>query len=291
MGAYEQWKEQKGKLTQVLARESEGTEVSYAVKHALAQVEQNTMATQQDDLLRQQTGILFSCCKVSAGFLDVSVAAGVWVKQQESSKRHAFSANNPLGWVGIVCYVAACIYAYIKNEIAIWLLLLAAALVMLAVLWQERKIRKGLPDVPQTKVTLRVDTQKLFQVLDTQMQAIDRYINDFMYLNEQASGTWADVPDGKMVALVAELLEALYEYDAQEREPMEEALCRMLQSFGLAAVDYEPAQKRLFTVLPSKTENRTIVPAIVQQKDGNMLRRGTAVVRISEGDGAGKFVS
>jgi hypothetical protein len=36
---------------------------AYLTRHAIAQVEQNVMAEQPDDLLRQQTGILFACVK------------------------------------------------------------------------------------------------------------------------------------------------------------------------------------------------------------------------------------
>ncbi|MCL1817531.1 MAG: thiamine phosphate synthase [Spirochaetaceae bacterium] len=71
-------------------------------------------------------------------------------------------------------------------------------------------------------VTVRPDAERLVHAVDAQMKAIDRYVNDFLYLNEQSSGS-QNVPDSKMIVRIAEMLEALYDCDDGAREAVEAA--------------------------------------------------------------------
>ena len=75
-------------------------------------------------------------------------------------------------------------------------------------------------------------------------------------------------------------MEALYESDGEDMEGAHEAAKRLLSSLGLQAVDYSNETSRLFNALPSKTVTRTLSPAIVSAQDHQLLRRGTAAVRI-----------
>ena len=52
----------------------------------------------------------------------------------------------------------------------------------------------------------------------------------------------------------------------------------MLECVGVRAVAYSLEDARLFNVLPSVTETRTLTPALLAQKDGMLLSRGTAAV-------------
>ena len=92
------------------------------------------------------------------------------------------------------------------------------------------------------------------------------------------------MPDHSMAAMLSDVLEALYECDEDSRQGAEEAAARMLASLSLAAVSYSDAAAHLFTVLPSKNETKTLVPAIVAEKDHQLLKRGVAAVQMSQAD-------
>ncbi len=282
MAAFECWCAQKEKLRESLKDCADTSAVAYAVRHALAQVEQNTMAGQNDDLLRQQTGILFSCVKSSAQLLDISVSSKVWVAQSQRKEKRG---GNALLWiVAGLAQLAAGLYGYFTAQLISWALIAGAFVAAGIALFTARsRGRAGGPDLEdEVRVTLRPDVDKLFQVLDGQMRAIDRFMNDFAYLNEQTMGK-GKTPDGKAVTLVADMLEALYECDDEAREAAGAAAGRMLQGLGMEAVEYSDQTRNLFTTLPSKTETRTMVPAILSAEDHRLLKRGVAAVRLAEG--------
>lgn len=274
MGAFACWSEQKLKLHEELKESTDMAAVTYALRHTLAQVEQNTMAEQTDDLLRQQTGILFSCVKASAQLMDISVTTKVWVPSgHKEPKRGA----GPWLWpVAALLGTVAGMYGYIKGFPLVWGSVAAALVVAGVALWQEKRRQKHIPQ-DEYRVTLRPDLEKLFGRVDGQMQSIDRYINDFAYLNEQ-SVSQEKAADEKFVGLMADMLEALYECDGEAREAAGEAAQRMMQGLDMEAVEYSPQNRKWFTTLPSKTETRTMVPAILAADDHRLLRRGVAAV-------------
>ena len=277
MSAYEVWCTQKEKLKTELSEAKELHGVTPAVRHALSQTEQVTLASFSDDLLRQQAGILFACLKTSAGLLDVPIAAKVWeARAQEEKKR-----GKPTWLLFVLAGVAQALCwwtCYRRGELLLWIVLAAVfVLVLLGLLLSipEKRAPKREDDM---RVTLHPDIDKLFYALDAQMKAIDRYLNDFAYLNESLKGKSA-LPDARTVGLVADMLEALYECGDEVRQPALRAADKVLHDFGVEAVPYSPQDSALFTVLPSKTETSTIAPAIVSAEDRRVLRRGTAAVR------------
>lgn len=277
MGAYDCWREQKQKLQQSISNSTEQGAVAYAVRHAIAQAEQNTMAKQADDLLRQQTGILFSCCKTSANLLDVSMISKVWTPQVQQWKEKK-SLRLTLWAAAGLAQGAAGLYCYARGLWVAWVLIAAGLGLGAAALIQAAKKRNKADPYDQLMVTIQPDTEKLFRAIDEQMRAIDRYVNDFVYLNEQSSGS-QNIPDSKMVARIADMLEALYECDDGAREAVEAATGPMLNGMGLEAVQYHESSKHLFTTLPSKGQTRTMVPAIVASGDHRLLFRGLAAAQ------------
>ncbi len=281
MSAYQCWQAQKERLREALQASSDTAGAASAARHALAQVEQNAMAEQPDDLLRQQTGILFSCLKTSLNLLDISIATKVWVARAQAEKPKARPAS---WWLVPACalQLAAGFFAYFKGQFLMWVPL-AAALVLTLVGWFSlRRVPKEteLPE-DRLKVTAKPDTEKLFAALDAQMKAIDRYVNDFAYLNQQ-NALRNSAPDWKNTAALAELMEAVCECEGETGEEATAAAERLLFVLGARAVRYAPAESGLFNVLPSVTETRTLVPALVSAKDGALLYRGTAAVLETE---------
>jgi len=285
MSAYQCWLTQKERLREALQASGDTANAASLTRHTLAQVEQNVMAEQPDDLLRQQTGILFSCFRTSLNLLDISITTKVWVAQTQAEKPKARPAS---WWLLPACaaQLAAGLIAYLKNMPLIWMPL-AAALVLTLVGWfaLRRSPREAEPAEDRLKVTAKPDTEKLFQSIDAQMKAIDRYVNDFAYLNEQ-NALRNSTPGWKNVAALAELMEAVYECDGEAGQEAAATAERLLSGMGARAVPYSAADAGLFNVLPSITETRTLVPALVSLKDGALLYRGTAAALTAENTAA-----
>jgi len=277
MSAYQCWVAQRSRLRESLQNASDAAAAAYLTRHALAQVEQNAMAEQPDDLLRQQTGILFSCCKTSLNLLDISITTRVWVARSQADK----PKRKPAFWLLLpACAVqlGLALYAYFTNLPLLWIPTAVSFAATLAGWWMltHTPAQNPLTD-DRLKVTAAPDTDKLFSAIDAQMKAIDRYVNDFQYLNEQ-NALQNNTAEGKNIALFAELMEAVYECEGDAQENAVYTAERLLASAGVRAVPYASADARLFNILPSLTESRTLVPALLSAKDGALLYRGTAAV-------------
>lgn len=275
MNVFAHWQTQRDPLRQRLHSVSDlGQAVSH-VRHALLQTEQNALAEIPDDVLRQQTGLLFACLKSSANLLEVRVASQVWIPQKQpgvQKKRRLL----PL-FLFFVLLLPLFISFYQKGQ---WLSFSLCAASLACALWALVPRGKApLPLQDEVRVTLKPDPDALLAALDEQMRSIDRQINDFVYLNEQLRGN-TECADGVSLSRAADLLEALYECDPEQRTAAEASARALLASLGLQAVDYTEENSRLFNALPSKTETRTLSPAIVSAEDHRLLKRGVAAVRI-----------
>ena len=92
MSAFECWEEQRESLRAALKDQTSVADQVYAIRHALMQTEQNTLAQQSDEVLRQQMGVLFSLVKGSVGFLETPVAATSWVAQSRKAEKQSGKA-------------------------------------------------------------------------------------------------------------------------------------------------------------------------------------------------------
>lgn len=279
MGAYQCWATQRERLRETLSAAGDAAGAAYLVRHALSQVEQNTMAEQPDDLLRQQTGILFACVKTSLSLLDITQNTKVWVAQTATDKPKG-GVWRWLLLLALALTAAIGFDAYVRGR---WLLFAgAAAAAVLGVAGWLMQRRAGKQEAvwnaDRLKVTAKPDTEQLFQAVEAQMRAIDRYINDFAYLNEQNALSHS-APDAQSIAVLADLMQAVYETEGEAGDDAAAAAEHLLASMGVRAAGYTPQDTRLFTVLPSISETRTLSPALVSAKDGTLLRRGIAAVR------------
>ena len=272
---FDHWQAQKPALRTALEEQTDLAGAAHQVRHALLQTEQNALAEMTDDVLRQQAGVLMSLLKTSVGLVDCQASAQVWTPRRQADK--------PATRAGIALWSAALLiqlvlggYCYLKGLTLGWLFALAALLVGAWALVRERR-RPPVPE-DEVRVVLKPDVERLLTLMDRQMRAIDRSLNDLAYLNEQLRGG-PQTADASTLARAADLMEALYECDGEVREAAGEAARRMLAGMGLGALDYTEENRRLFNALPSKSETRTLSPAIVSLEDRRLLRRGTAAVR------------
>lgn len=276
MSAYQHWSAQRERLREALQNTTDAAGATQATRHAVAQVEQNTMADQPDDLLRQQTGILFSCVKGSLNLLDIAIITRVWEVRSQTAM-----PNEHKGWRWLLVLalsfpLAVGVYGYVQHMTLLWICMLLSAAVTLGAVWMASKKPKAPESMDTVNVTAKPDADKLFAAIDAQMKAIDRYILDFSYLNEQ--NALHQSGELQHATLLSELMQAIGECEGEAVMDAQETAERLLLSMGARAIPYAPEHARLFTVLPSLGEDRTITPALVSQRDGALLAHGVAAV-------------
>ena len=277
MSIVEIWQEQRESLRSAITDRMSTSEVLYQVRHALLQTEQNALADLDDDVLRQQAGVLMSCLKGSLGLLEAHTAGKIWVAQK--SEKSASPADSM--WRFAACVLALlAVYCGLNAEWIAMALAAAGLILGAAALIRERKNASAILPKDEVQATVSIDVDRMLNVLDSQMRSMDRYLTDFAYLNDQARGN-ADSADSMTLSRAVDLIEALYDCDEEGRAPAEEAARQLLSRLGLQALDYSEENSRLFNTLPSKNITRALSPAIVSAEDQKLLRRGTAAVCIS----------
>lgn len=276
MSIVQHWQTQKDVLRSVLSDLMSAADTVRHVRHTLLQVEQNALAEMDDDLLRQQASVLMGSLKGSVALLEAHGTAQIWIAQKSENAKK----QTPSFWHYTAAVLALlAIWCVLNGEWIALILACAGFGLGLYALMQERKNASMLLHRDEVQVAVTVDIDQLFAVLDSQIRAMDRYLSDFNYLNDQARGG-ADNADAITLSRAADLMEALYDCDEAERASAENAARRLLEKLGLQALDYCEEHSKLFNALPSKSVTRTLSPAIVSVKEQQLLRRGTAAVRI-----------
>lgn len=135
----------------------------------------------------------------------------------------------------------------------------------------------------RAEATLTVDADALLRALGELCRAADLCVSDLTLLERDgAAARLSGEADEAMLDLLVSLLEA------QETGRGDVALRRLdqvrttLRMMGIEAVDFaadDAESARLFDVLPTLGEARTVRPALV--KDGALLRRGVAVCAVT----------
>ncbi len=278
MTALECWQQQRTELERALEGQQEISGIIYTARHAILQTEQNTLASQSDDILRQQMGVLFALLKNSLSLLNVSVTETAWAPVSLRREKK-LSKGFPFLLAAALLMLAAGLLNYLQKDLLGWLLPLAATAAAIAGLWIGSISTQKAADKfqPKLRTTCQVNTEQLLGAIEAQIVMIDRCAQDFAYLNHSlrtpTGGTgWQNLE------AVSELLETIYSYDDDLRQQAEEAMGQLLVEMGLEAVDYSQESEKLFTQLPSKNMTRTLCPALLSAEDHRLLRRGTAVV-------------
>lgn len=277
MTALENWQEQRTALAKELKDQREISDILYSVRHALMQTEQNTLAAQTDDVLRQQLGVLFGLLKNSVNLLNIPATATTWTPYAKKKKPRP---GLPFLFGAALILILTVVWMYAKGDLLGWLLPLATLVLgLVGIAANDRARRKEEAGLfAEQRTTHTLDTEQLLGAIEAQIVMIDRCTTDFAYLNRSlrnpaGSAGWQNLD------AVSELLETIYAYDDDLRTQAGDAMQQLLIEMGLEAVDFDPENERLFTQLPSKNMTRTLCPALLSAEDHRLLRRGTAVVR------------
>lgn len=277
MSLLNHWQQQKETLRQALSQQTDLSGAVYQLRHALLQTEQNALAEMDDDVLRQQAGVLLSFLKTSLGLLETPFTSQTWVAKPVADKAIGKRRENwPLWLICVLANMLCGVLCYFAGSTLGWLAALLALGVSLYIFL--RRMPSAVAAQDEVRVSIRPDPDRLIGLMDGQLRAADRALNDLEYLNDQLRGS-ADAGDTTVLSHVSDLMETLYEWDESMRLPVMEAAARLLDGMGLIVIEYSDETRKLFSALPSKTETRTLSPAILSKQDRKLLRRGTAVVK------------
>lgn len=277
MSLLNHWQQQKETLRQALSQQTDLSGAVYQLRHALLQTEQNALAEMDDDVLRQQAGVLLSFLKTSLGLLETPFTSQTWVAKPVADKAIGKRRENwPLWLICVLANMLCGVLCYFAGSTLGWLASLLALGVSLYIFL--RRMPSAVAAQDEVRVSIRPDPDRMIGLMDGQLRAADRALNDLEYLNDQLRGS-ADAGDTTVLSHVSDLMETLYEWDESMRLPVMEAAARLLDGMGLIVIEYSDETRKLFSALPSKTETRTLSPAILSKQDRKLLRRGTAVVK------------
>lgn len=170
MSAFECWEEQRESLRAALKDQTSVADQVYAIRHALMQTEQNTLAQQSDEVLRQQMGVLFSLVKGSVGFLETPVAATSWVAQSRKAEKQSGKAWLVVLTALLMIFSGLC--CYFRGIVLGWVSALAALIAGSAALLTERRKSRKATGHDEVRVTLQPDVERL---LARSGRAVTRY--------------------------------------------------------------------------------------------------------------------
>ena len=261
MNAISSWEKQAAALQNAVAAHSAPEAALPEYLRAMDKARSETMAAQPDEYLRQEAGILFEQAK-QAGRLLTAVSA------PENPPRPARKENGALAIAGLAAAFLACAASLLRGE---WL---AAGLSLLAVL----PMLNGRPEQAQETVRAEVRADRLAAAGGAMARSIDGYLGDFAALNRQIAGN-AGAGDPAALALCQELWESRGEGPDADNLIADKTIEYLLGRNGCEMRLYDGAHAREFSTLPSRSENRTIRPAIVERGTGTLVLRGLAAVR------------
>lgn len=136
----------------------------------------------------------------------------------------------------------------------------------------------GRPEQAQETVRAEVRADRLAAAGGAMARSIDGYLGDFAALNRQIAGN-AGAGDPAALALCQELWESRGEGPDADNLIADKTIEYLLGRNGCEMRLYDGAHAREFSTLPSRSENRTIRPAIVERGTGTLVLRGLAAVR------------
>lgn len=266
MNATSSWEKQARALEDAVAARPAPEAALPEYLRALDTVRRETMAAQPDDYLRQEAGILFEQAK-QAGQLMTAVAA------PKEEARPARKEKQLLSLVGMVAGFLACAAALLQGEWLIAALALVAALALFLPVFSQRR-----EEQKRAQARAEVRPERLVAEGTQMMRRIDGYMADFGALNRQIAGQ-AGGCDRNALALCQELWESRGEGPDADNLIADKSIEYLLTRNGCEMHLYDGAHAREFSTLPSRSENRTIRPAIVERGTGTLVLRGLAAVR------------
>ena len=267
MDIAEMWSLRRSALERELATESGASGMMRKARHVFSQMEQELLAGYTDDAARQRVGVLTGVFKHSLDLITLPQSV------RDVSEKTVSSPAEKLLPAGAACGIAVTLlYGLYRNdralEILCAVLLLALGILMLV---SRRKTK-----LPENRYETCPDTAAFLRQLDSQISLLSRSLQDLDVLDRSLqTGDPARAPS---LSGISGMLETVSQMDEEDRRALGADLDRLLNAIDLKAVEYSLENAGLFDLLPSKNITRTLSPALLDAREGTLLRRGTAAV-------------
>ena len=282
MNAYEAFEARRGEIR---ARLETAQDAGEAAAIAAAELEKLACALAQDEedeLARQRQQAVLALARRAPLCLRAARAQGqLIVEEAPAQLRGADRLGRGMKLAGLFLLAALAVAEAVNGRLAFAAMQLAGGALLFAGLARGAgaQAQPGM----RAQGILKADAAELLRTMGELCQAADVCVSDLQLLERDgAQARIAGTADEATLDLLVSLLEA------QETGRGDVALRRLdqvrttLRMMGIEAVDFaaDDAQSaRLFDVLPTLGEARTVRPALV--KDGALLRRGVAVCAVT----------
>lgn len=261
--AYETFLEWKPDAPQ---REEAPAQSLYIARELVTRIQQKTLSSISDSLVRQISGMLFSHTFKALDFIDIQGEPEVYEKvAAEEAGRNGLP-------IAILATLVSAFSVYLLRQANLLMPLFCqlAALVLWVIAFFLGRPKKKKTEF---KVDLPIDFDKLMTFIGAQMQLIDQNIEALLDLY-RADGS-QEISESALDALMK-----IYELQNQKGEDTPEilqAITRYLKENSLSTVEYTIHNAPMFQTLPTLSETRTLVPALL--KNNRMVRQGLAIVK------------
>ena len=249
---------------------------------ALEQTACELAQDEQDELARQRQQAVMACARRAPQLLRAVQARGELVLESAQGKHEGKHERLQRGakLLGGFLLAALAVYELIEGRTAFALLQMAGAWLLYAGGVQAEKAA-GV----HARGVACIDAEMAVRMLRELCQAVDICVSDLLLLEREAGAMrLSDTADEAMLDLLVSQLEAKASGRAELALRSLERAEQTLHMMGVEVRYYSEGDARMFDVLPTMGEARTIRPALI--KDGQVIRRGTAALQMERGASA-----
>ena len=267
---------------QLLAALGQAKDVDQAIaacSMALEQTACELAQDEQDDVARQRMQAVLACARHAPQMLRACAARGelVLCEAAASTKKERLQRGAKL--LGAFLLAALAVYEMIEGRPVFAALQLAGGCLLFFCDGQKERQTVKARGVPC------VDAQRTVQMLREMCQAADICVSDLMLLEKEAGAArLSGTADEAMLDLLVSQLEAKASGRPEMAMRSLDRAEQYLHMLGMEVVFFSGENAKLFDILPTMGEVRTIRPALV--KDGMVVRRGTAAMPMERSVGA-----
>ena len=237
-------------------------EAMKALGAMLTETQQLTLSQMPTSTARQLGSILFSH---EGGFVSAYSALNP-PTLSKSGKRRLLSVSLLLEALSLLTGLGALYFAWNEGKI-VWGLFILCSILLSAVAYFLP--RKG----DEVSVSQSVDTNALFSLAERRMEAIDRDLDAFLSIPSEGSGS-----DDSIVRIITLATSMKREDPDSVPDELMTAITALSITKGYEFLEYTPDNEALFDTMPTKRATRTIVPAVVRDKQ--LISRGLAIVSL-----------
>lgn len=286
MDAYAAFEERREEIRARLEAAQDASEAASAAASALERIAGALAQDEEDELARQRQQAVLALARRAPLCLRAARAQGrLIVEEAPAQKAPEDRLGKGLRLAGLCLLAALAVSEAVGGRLLFAALQLAGGALLVAGLSRGgNHAAQQAQGVARAEAVTRADAAELLRAIGELCQAADICVSDLQLLERDgANARIVGTVDEATLDLLVSLLEA------QETGRGDVALRRLeqvktyLRMMGIEAVDFTAGDAdcaRMFDVLPTLGEPRTVRPALV--RDGELLRRGMAVCAVAQ---------